>query len=659
MKKLGFVILGVSIMLSSCLKEEAPRRENGGLNVPEDVSPDSLAEMTITVTAPMTRTALADTDKDGVKDDVVWTAGDAIGVWDGYANRKFVLSGEPNGNKAEFRGVAYYRATKVYAVYPYSETFITEVPPTDVDETGVRGYARMLFPNSQYQLAVPNGFDKNAAFAVAESNNIHELTFNQRTALLKFSLAADMNDVVAVKFEGNESNDYIWGTVSTRFLDGGLIYPGIVNTAVNPLGRGKQITMKNEDSSALTTGVDYHMVVPATLFGRGYKLTFEHADGSESVRSSAKSIEYNTSQIYALASTEISKTMVERYSVDYNKNGSLTITGHSPAKGTFGGPTIITSDQTYTITTGGAYFIEPGAQVTINITSPTKNIMIVGDCKSEMSVVSLERSIPMQEWGNLFVLNMDFTFKDFDNNMISNTNNITNLSHVAFEDCCLRYESAKSILHSTNTSVTHIRFYDNDIIFSYDKQLKDIYMFSTDTSDKPTYDTFIFSNNLFYHKGNFNSESQAFALTRGDSKTIKEVSLNHNTFINLKTRTEVPYYIGGTVTKIYAHNNLFYLPNQGAGVGRLFSKSYEPDSSEDAQYRVRQYGVTVFKPEDKVFKFSNHATEGTYILGSDPFTLIDVANGVFQKGDLLYPGNNLEIGAKQDRTTGKRIRQNN
>ena len=121
MKKLGFVILGVSIMLSSCLKEEAPRRENGGLNVPEDVSPDSLAEMTITVTAPMTRTALADTDKDGVKDDVVWTAGDAIGVWDGYANRKFVLSGEPNGNKAEFRGIAYYRATKVYAVYPYSE----------------------------------------------------------------------------------------------------------------------------------------------------------------------------------------------------------------------------------------------------------------------------------------------------------------------------------------------------------------------------------------------------------------------------------------------------------------------------------------------------------------------------------------------------------
>ena len=156
-------------------------------------------------------------------------------------------------------------------------------------------------------------------------------------------------------------------------------------------------------------------------------------------------------------------------------------------------------------------------------------------------------------------------------------------------------------------------------------------------------------------KGNFNSDSQSFALTRGDSKTITEVSLAFNTFINLKTRSDTPYYIGGNVTSIYAHNNLFYLPNQGSGEGRLFSKSYAPDLNE-------KYGVSVFKPADRVFKFSSHATAGTYDLDPDsdsdpaPFTVIDVENGVFQKGDPLYPEPNQEIGAKQDRETGKRIR---
>lgn len=666
MKNIRFAIFCLSLALASCTKQENPGLgENNNTIVPPDsISPDELVEITISASYPKVKTSLSDTDSDGVRDDVVWNDGDMISVWDGYANRKFVLIEGAGGTQAKFRGLIYHKATKLYSAYPYTETFMVETPPSDT-ENQVYGYARILMPSNSVQYAVPGGYDPSSAFAIAESNDPKTMMFTQKTSLLKFRLASDMNNVVSVKFSGNATNDYIWGTVSYRYVANSDIWPGVINRSnINPNGRGKEITLCNKNGSVLQTGVDYYIVVPATTFERGYKLTFVHSDKTESVRSSSKSIEYNTSQIYALASTEISKTMFERYSVDYNKNESLTISGHSAGKSYFGEPIIIKSDQTYTITTGGAYFIEPGAEVTLGITSPANKILIVGDSKYEMSKISMTHSIPMVTGGDLMVLNMDFTFPDIGNNMISNTANIQKLSHISFQNCCLRYDSPKCILHSQYTSVTHIRFYGNDIIFTYDEvpsdvtKSADIALFSSDSSEDVSYETFVFSNNLLYHKGNFNSDRQAFVLALGSSKQIKQVSLDNNTFINLKTRQLVPYYIGGNIgtdgsvaRPIYIHNNLFYLPNQGSGAGRIFQSTIEPVVGTN----VTKYGVSVYLPADKTFTYSQHSTPGNYIFQSDPFESIDLSNGVFTKGSLLYP-ESVEIGAKQDRATGKRIR---
>ena len=651
MKKLGFVILGIAIMLSSCVKENAPAVEDGGGTVlPGCDSSEELVEKVIKVSAPATRTALADTDGDGIKDEVVWTAGDQIAVWDGFACRKFVMTGEPKGNIAEFRGhvsaKSLNNSTTFYAVYPYSETFITEVPPTDTEE-GVRGYARMLFPSSQYQIAKPGGFDKTAAFAIAESSDIENMTFTQKTSLLRFKLAADMNNVVAVKFQGNEPNDYIWGTVSMRFLDGGELYPGVINRKdVNPLGRGMEIIMRKEDGYPLLTSEDYYFAIPATDFGRGYRLTFVHSDETTSSRSSAKPIEFNTTRIYDLASEAVSLSKLHSYKADYEKNDKITICGYDCSKSAYGKPVLIEAHQEYTITTGGSYFIEPGARVTINTgDTPIDKLMIVGDNKFEKSQITQTSSVRLNNNGQYLHLNTDLTFNDgFD--MVVPKDNNASINRIEFQDCLIRYDSSKSVLHSSTASVHRLAFYSNDIRFTKDTN---IFFTSTD-SGTPVYSIVIFDNNLFFHAENFDNQSYAFSLLNGDKKTIdQKISMSWNTFVNLKTNTLNPYYVGGNVTGtgiIYIHNNLFYLPYLGAGNHRLFNSDYN--------YGANEYGVTYFTGTDKILKYSSTAAptgvSSSYQLIENPFENLNVKNGNFQKKASLYPvinGETYEIGAKR------------
>ena len=663
MKRLGFTLFIISLLLTSCVKEEPSHKDDGNPEVtspstpvtPEN--PEDLVEVTIVVDAPMTKTALSDTDSDGVRDDVVWQEGDMISVWDGYANRKFTMSGASGSSRTEFRGHVHNQTTKVFALYPYNENFKAEAPPTEPAESGAVGYARLMFPSDAIQTAVPGSFDPAHTYAVAESDDINSLTFRQRILLLKFSLAADMDDVVAVKFTGNAPNDYIWGTISIRFLDAGEVYPGVINKQeINPSGRGREITLQNSDKSPLLTGVDYYMSIPSTEFQYGYKMTFVHDDGSESIRSSATPITYNSSRIYKLASAPVSRSMLHSYKDIYKSTGAISVCGFDCAKSAYGEPIVIKSDQEYTITAAGAYFIEPGARVTLNPGSKDLNhILIVGDNKFERSTITQLSSVRLKEGGDFLIRNIDLTFTDGNFNLVQPT---ADVNRIEMQGCILRYQSYKYFLHATVASINRLAFYDNDVIFSTDNtsdgKSKDIFFMSTDSGESPVYKAILFRNNLFYHVGIFNRADNGFVLALGNQKKINKLSMEWNTFINLKTRSDNPYYIGGSFSTVdgvegskYVHNNLFYLPDLGAGAHRLLANKYSSGCTK--------YGVTYYTGTENAFKFSdqNTTTEGQnkeYRLETNPFTTFDPANGIFEKGPALFPSdgvNNYEIGAKR------------
>lgn len=632
MKKLGFVILGLSLMLSSCLKENEVGRDNTGAGTPAGESSEQLVEKIITVTVPQTRTALAENGKD-----VVWTAGDQIAVWDGYACRKFVMKGEPKGNTAEFRGFVHYKSPKTgdkyYAVFPYSETFKTEIPPADnLDGVGY-GYARMLFPFSQYQTAVEKSFDTKAAFAIAESSDIENLTFTPRTTLLKFSLADNMNDIVAVKFRGNESNDYIWGTVSMRFLDNGELYPGVINKPkVNSVGRGRDIILRNNDQTRLTTGVDYYMAIPATSFDRGYKLTFVHEDGTESSRSSSKSIEYNTDHIYELSQSDITRNMVHTFSNQYIKESNIQIAS-KVIKGNFADTLIIRSDEKYTIESSGIYFIEPGADVTLDTrNTPISKLVIVGNHKFEKSTLKQTSSVKLEEDGIFAVKNLDYIFNYGGYLLQRESESVQNFNYIGFERCTFTYDSTYPVVYSNEVSVDRMSFYYNDFYFSsISSDLKLIQSTSTSTVN---FNEVSFDGNLFCHTGDFDKQTQySFSLFSGANKTVGTCSFVNNTVYRLTTRTAIPYYINGTISHAYCHNNLFYLPNIPTATGRVFES--QAKITDDS--RPTNYGVSVYTEElTNTIKFSD-TVDGVFKLGDSPFTEHNPAKRIFKRASNTQP----------------------
>ena len=394
------------------------------------------------------------------------------------------------------------------------------------------------------------------------------------------------------------------------------------------------------------------MVIPATLFGRGYKLTFVHEDKTESSRSSGNLVEYNTGHIYELASEPISSSKLHSFMNEYQTDSTIKICSYNHNLKTFGEPTLIKSDQKYTIDKGGSYFIEPGARVTLDTgNTPVDKLMIVGDSKFERSQVTQVSDVKLKNMGYFTVLNIDLEFTDKDGfNMVEPSENV---KWIEFERCIIRYNSSKSIISSSTASIDRLVLYDNDIIFTKHTNL---HFASSGINGTPIYKEVILDNNLFYHTGSYDASSGVgFMLLAGNAanKKINQLVLDHNTFVNLKVYSSNPYYIGGTFqeTKIYVHQNLFYMPNLSDGTNyRLLANAHSTGCDK--------YGVTYYTgPSDTgpsatspIFKYSNHSTlvEGQnkeFRLTDKPFTNIDPEKGIFEKGTSLFPSDASEIGA--------------
>lgn len=239
MKTLRILTLAAAVLtLAACGNEEFIENNPGN----EAAKP---VPMTFTAGMPQTRTQLA------AGNEVHWTEGDKIALWDGTTVREFTAT-TISGSNATFTGTATPSSTYT-AFYPL-------IAVESMDATSV------VFNLPAEQTAVAGTFANQLAPSLAKATGgSTNLEFNNLCALVKFTVPADMAGEGIFTLVGGNATEALAGKLSYNTLEGDL-------TATEPATR---ITLKGSFES----GKAYYFVVLPRTLTNGFSLLYEDSQG--------------------------------------------------------------------------------------------------------------------------------------------------------------------------------------------------------------------------------------------------------------------------------------------------------------------------------------------------------------------------------------------
>ncbi len=229
MKRL-FILLTAGILAASC--EKAAESDNG-------------IELISFRSSILTKTSL-----NGKQ--VLWSVNDTISVFADSQNNPFTT--EDNGSEAVFTGSATAGLDKYYAFYPYQKT--------STFEAGIVTFRLPIHQNSKI-----NSFDEmtSPAFAVSESD---VLEFSNVATMVKFTLAQDAGDIMAVALVGGKG-EYLSGRST---VDATAAVPVAVSSHCN------EVRLSAGDGNLLEKGKEYCIVVAPTELKSGMTVKFIFSD---------------------------------------------------------------------------------------------------------------------------------------------------------------------------------------------------------------------------------------------------------------------------------------------------------------------------------------------------------------------------------------------
>ena len=615
MKKLSLIFAIAAIVLTSCLKEEAPVVNENGAQ--DNIDPSEvLVEKVFTTGDVDSKTYIDGTMSASNKMVIKWCADDEIAVWDGTAYRKFTIDGEPNGNSATFKGMVSEGATEFYAIYPYSENL-----QYNYNESEQWMEFTVLQPAVQY--ANPEGglADK-TAFACGKADENGNIKFLNRSALLKFSLANGM-DVKSVTITGNEEDDIIAGTLDFRYNESKNFTLGWKSA-----GKSNQLTLTNEDGSNLKTGVDYYIALTGNTFGAGYSVTFTFADGTSLTRNSDKAIQLMSNQIYTLSKEPISRvTLGATYYESYLAGEDIVIAGKVYNKTTNPNATLLT--QTSTISEDGMYFLAPEAGNTITLsTTKLNNIIVVGNnpaARTELAHSGYRLNAAAK------VVAMNVILPDSGQQLIQEA--VDGAALVAFDNCAIYPTKASSgqICYngtSAKTAIQDYRMVNCDYIFSKEAAVRDGAMMLNCVMTGA--DVTIKNNQFYTNEPNVATWKFKLASVAGKMNSFVMVG---NTFVDMiVTGGDTGYCKSGVdFENLTVQDNLFYVSQSTNTKNQfVFNGTLSPSSilvDHNAYYQVPE--ITT---EFNMFGTTPSGQKKTPTkLSASPFSDMDHTNGVFVK----------------------------
>lgn len=271
MKTLRILSLAAAVLtLAACGNEEFIENNPGN----EAAKP---VPMTFTAGMPQTRTQLA------AGNEVHWTEGDKIALWDGTAVQEFTAT-TISGSNATFTGTATPSSTYT-ALYPLSAM-------VSFDDSNIR------FNLPAEQTAVAGTFANQLAPSLAKATGgSTDLVFENLCALVKFTVPADMAGEGIFTLVGGNATEALAGTLTCNTADGTL-------TATEPATR---ITL----TGTFESGQAYYFVVMPGTLADGFSLLYEDSKSKLYRKATGKSTELKAGHILNL--------------------GTLALTGFEPA----------------------------------------------------------------------------------------------------------------------------------------------------------------------------------------------------------------------------------------------------------------------------------------------------------------------------------------
>ncbi len=264
MKTLRILTLAAAALtLAACGNEEFIENNPGN----EAAKPEF---MTFTASAPQTRTQLA------AGNEVHWTEGDQIALWDGSgAYQKFMVDAESiNGSNATFTGPALVPGADYTAFYPL-------IAVESMDATSV------VFNLPAEQTAKAGTFANQLAPSLAKATGgSTNLVFDNLCALVKFTAGADMAGEGTLTLVGGNATEALAGKYWLEYSTGNQ----------SPIEAATRVTLKGD----FVAGQDYYFVVLPVQLTKGFSLLYEDSTGKLYRKATSKSVTLTAGRILNL-----------------------------------------------------------------------------------------------------------------------------------------------------------------------------------------------------------------------------------------------------------------------------------------------------------------------------------------------------------------------
>lgn len=299
MKTTCILLLAAIPLLAAC------NQENMLENTDNDGT-DRLVPMTFTAAILQTRTELADGNN------VHWTNGDRIAIWDGISESEFTAT-DINGSSATFTGQATEGSQAYTAFYPHD--LVTEMNGTS-----------FTFNLPAEQTATAGSFANGLApsWAQATGGNTN-LTFQNLCALVKFTVASDM---------AGEGIFTLVGATATEKLAGSLTYTIANGTLTAANDAATHVTL----SGNFEAGQAYYFVVAPGTLEKGFSLLYENGEGKQYRRAASKEVTLTAGHIlnlgeqtlnsfeFALTNSAIIDVVGDAINLDKQEDGTVLLT---------------------------------------------------------------------------------------------------------------------------------------------------------------------------------------------------------------------------------------------------------------------------------------------------------------------------------------------